>query len=186
MYRSVCGSTGRLLVPEGCQGSSTRLNLLQQSPWESRVALRGAFGLGVFCCWLSFPFELAERLGEPSANPASLETGANGGFPSPPTPSRAADGERDLCFHAFLAISGVFPRLQLPGQPGEQLAGRAGSAGRSWLLPAGPRLPKYKLGRMRSSQAGAGGVAGALANWHFSKITEAGSPTREWLAQCRS
>lgn len=55
-------------------------------------------------------------------------------------------GKRDLCFHAFLAISGVFPRLQLPGQPGEQLAGRAGSAGRSSLLPAGPRLPKYKLG----------------------------------------
>lgn len=67
LYHSGCGSTGRLLVLEGCQGSSASLTVLQLAPWESSTALGGARGLGVSApvlgC-LSFPFELAGRLSE--------------------------------------------------------------------------------------------------------------------------
>lgn len=47
LYHSGCGSVGRLLVQEGCQGSSAGLTVLQLAPWESSTALGGARGLGV-------------------------------------------------------------------------------------------------------------------------------------------
>lgn len=49
----------RLLVLEGCLGSSAGLNLLQLAPWESSVALGGARGLGVSAPVLSSRFPLS-------------------------------------------------------------------------------------------------------------------------------
>lgn len=72
--------------------------------------------------------------------------------------------------------------------PTTPAAGTAGGAAgwASWqrqALLAPPGWPtRPKLGRTWSLQAGAEGVAGGLANWHFSKITEAG----ESLVRCRS
>lgn len=81
--RAGCGSMSRLLVPERCQDSRASLTILQLTPWESSTALGGARGLGVPALILGchFPFELVETLGEPSTDPASLETAQTSASP---------------------------------------------------------------------------------------------------------
>lgn len=61
------------------------------------------------CPRLWFPFELVERRSGPNTNPASLETAQTAASPRLQPQPELRMGKRDLCFHAFLAISGVFP-----------------------------------------------------------------------------
>lgn len=69
-YCSGCGSAGRRLVLEGCEGSSASAGPPGAKRSPRRCPRSGRFSP---CPWLSFPFELVETRSEPSANPASLE-----------------------------------------------------------------------------------------------------------------